>query len=88
MNKLQSLAHRIKSDRINIQGMGLPEGERAWAGGIDFDCLDPSRLELLSVPGLFFAGEVLNFIGEPGGSHLDLVWASSFVAAAAAVADD
>ena len=81
---LQSLAHRLKSDRINASGMGLPEGERAWAGGVEFKCLDQGKLELKSQPGLFFAGEMLDFIGQPGGQHQNLVWASSAAVARAA----
>lgn len=86
IKKLQSLAHRLKSESLNVSGMGLPDGERAWAGGIDFACLDHGKLELKSVPGLFFAGEVIDFIGPPGGHHQDLVWASSAIAAQAAAA--
>lgn len=84
MKKLQALANRIKADRIITSGMGLPEDERAWAGGIDVASLNQLNLEARATPGVFFAGEILDMHGFPGGQHLNLVWATAAQAGRAA----
>ena len=81
--KLQTLVQRLKNHAITFNGMGLPQGERAWAGGISLDTVDGSSAMSRRIPGLHFAGEMLDFLGEPGGAHLNLVWATAHVAGSA-----
>ncbi len=78
--KVQALTQRLKNDPVAVAGMGLPAGERAWAGGIDLSTLDLNRCQSLRHPGLFAAGEMLDFSGRPGGHHLNAVWASGYLA--------
>ena len=86
--KLQALANRIKADRITASGMGLPEGERAWSGGININSLNQRSLESQSSLGIHFAGEILNLHGMPGGDHLNLLWATAMQAGTAAASFD
>jgi predicted flavoprotein YhiN len=74
------LANRLKASRLNIDGAGLPAQERAWFGGVDAADLDPASLEFKPVPGLYFAGEVLDVKGPPEGGFQNLIWASAHVA--------
>lgn len=78
--KLQALANRLKASRLNIDGAGLPTRERAWFGGVDPSELDPATLQFKPVPGLYFAGEVLDVKGPPEGGFQNLIWASAHVA--------
>jgi len=78
--KLQALANRLKASRLNIDGAGLPAQERAWFGGVDAADLDPASLEFKPVPGLYFAGEILDMRGPPKGGLQNLIWASAHVA--------
>ena len=83
MKKLQAFANRIKADRIAVSGMGLPEIERAWTGGVALQSLNQQNFESLTTPGLHFAGEILDMHGMPGGGHQNLMWATAHVAACA-----
>ena len=78
--KIQALIQRFKRDPVAVGGMGLPAGERAWAGGISLSGLDLARCQSLRLPGLYCAGEILDYTGRPGGPHLDLAWASGYLA--------
>lgn len=53
------------------------------AGGIDTREVDPETLQSLLVPGLYFAGEVLDVDGDCGGFNLQWAWSSGYVAAQA-----
>jgi predicted flavoprotein YhiN len=81
--KLQTLVQRLKAHALKFDGMGLPSGERAWAGGLDLRCVDPGTGACLRSPGLHVAGEMLDMLGMPGGRQLNLVWASGYVAGSA-----
>ncbi|MEX0324819.1 MAG: NAD(P)/FAD-dependent oxidoreductase [Puniceicoccaceae bacterium] len=76
--RLQGLVQLLKGQSLAFKGMGLPAGERAWAGGVDLQCLD-AECQSLACPGLYFAGEIIDLLGYPGGSHVNLAWASAHV---------
>ena len=78
--KLQTLVQRLKADAIRFKGMGLPSGERAWAGGVDTGGINVATGQSVSTPGLYFAGEMLDILGVPGGTHHNVAWASAHVA--------
>jgi predicted Rossmann fold flavoprotein len=81
--KLQALVQRLKGDQLSVEGMGLPRGERAWAGGIGVDSIDIETGESLASPGVYFAGEILDMLGLPDGPHLNLGWATGYIAGSA-----
>ncbi len=81
--QLQTLVHRLKAHSLAFSGMGLPKGERAWAGGIEREAIDWSTCEAAGTRGLYLAGEILDVLGEAGGSHMNLGWASAYVAGSA-----
>lgn len=80
---LQKLVQRLKAHQIAFSGMGLPSGERAWAGGIQSHEVDWSTGRATRVDGLYFAGEILDLLGMPAGPHANLVWASGHLAGSA-----
>jgi hypothetical protein len=61
-------------------------GTRGWneadftAGGVDTQQVDEKRLESKLIPGLYFAGEILNVDGARGGYNLAWAWGSGFMA--------
>lgn len=83
--QLQTLAQRLKAHSLTFSGMGLPKGERAWAGGIERGALDWSTCEAVETRGLHLAGEIIDMLGEAGGAHLNLTWASAYLAGSAMV---
>lgn len=56
-------------------------------GGVDTREVDPDTLESRYVPGLYFAGEILDVDGMCGGYNLQWAWASGHVAGKAAACD-
>lgn len=62
---------------------GWPNAQTT-AGGVETAEVDPETLESRLVPGLHFAGEVLNVDGDSGGYNLQWAWSSGWVAGSAA----
>ena len=66
-------------------------GTQGWkeaqvtAGGVPLSEIDALTLESLRVPGLFFAGEILDATGPCGGYNLHWAWASGFLAGMSAM---
>ena len=50
------------------------------AGGIDTKQISPTTMESLLVPGLFFAGEIVDVDGICGGYNLQWAWSSGAIA--------
>lgn len=76
--KRNALIERLKRERIPIEGMGLPAGERAWQGGVDPSALLPESGGVRGKPGLYCCGEMLDFLYPPGGYQASAVWASAY----------
>ncbi|MBN2242443.1 MAG: NAD(P)/FAD-dependent oxidoreductase [Acidobacteria bacterium] len=61
-------------------------GVKSWmfsqvtAGGVDVGEVNPRTMESKIVPGIFFAGEVLDIDGDCGGYNLQWAWSSGYVA--------
>jgi len=54
----------------------------ATAGGVALDEVNPKTMESALVPGLFFAGEVLDIDGDTGGFNLQAAFSTAAMAAA------
>jgi hypothetical protein len=50
------------------------------SGGVEVSQIDPQTMESKLVPGLYFAGEVLDVDAYTGGFNLQIAWSSGFVA--------
>lgn len=76
----QRIATRLTSFVIPVSGTrGWNEGEFT-AGGVASADIDPVTLESRFVPGLYFAGEVIDVDGDVGGYNLSWAWCSGAVA--------
>jgi predicted flavoprotein YhiN len=49
-------------------------------GGVSLDEVNPRTMESRRVPGLYFAGEVLDIDGPTGGYNLSLAFATALLA--------
>ena len=56
------------------------------SGGVDTRALDPRTMETKAVPGLFFAGEVIDIDAYTGGYNLQIAFSTGFAAADGAAA--
>lgn len=62
---------------------GMEYGE-VTAGGIEWDKIEPTTLESKLVPGLYFAGEILDLTGRCGGFNLQAAFSTGFLAGSTA----
>lgn len=74
------LAQAIKSYRCTITGTKDFNFAQVTAGGISVQEIDASSMESKQVPGLFFAGEIVDVDAKCGGYNLQWAWASGHVA--------
>lgn len=74
------LARRIKAVRLTLTGMQGLDRAISSAGGVRFEAVD-ERLMLTALPGVFVAGEMLDWEAPTGGYLLQATLASGVVAA-------
>jgi len=65
---------------FEIQSVGSFREAMVTAGGIALSEIDRQTMESRKVPGLFFAGEVLDVDGDTGGFNLQFAFSSGFLA--------
>jgi len=67
--------------RVPLRVIGRGAGEEfVTAGGVDTEDVDQRTMGSKIVPGLFFAGEILNIDGFTGGFNLQSAWATGRLA--------
>ncbi len=78
--EFRSAAERLHDWQVTPQkkdGYGAAE---VTGGGVDTDEVSSKSMESKKIPGLFFAGEVLDVTGELGGFNLQWAWSSGWAA--------
>ena len=78
--ELKRLCAVIKGLRVDIIGSKTFEQAQVCAGGIKTDELEDQTLMSKIVPGIYFAGEVIDIDGTCGGYNLQWAWSSGHVA--------
>ena len=76
---LQKLAEHLTAFRLPVDGKSTFKEEFVTAGGVDLKAVDFKRMESKIIPGLFFAGEVLNIDALTGGFNFQAAWSESWV---------
>ena len=54
------------------------------AGGVNLEDITPKTLESRIVPGLYFAGEILDLDGDTGGYNLQIAFSTGYLAGSSA----
>ena len=78
--------HELYGDEPIADWSLRPSGSEGYAkaevtvGGVDTNELSSKTMEVRSVPGLYFIGEVVDVTGQLGGFNFQWAWASGFVA--------
>ena len=75
----------LVNDRHEASGKTTFKEEFVTAGGVDLAGVDPRTMESLHLPGLFFAGEVLDIDGITGGFNFQAAWTTGRIAGLSAV---
>lgn len=82
-----ALQELLFATRLEINGQSLNKDEFVSCGGVDLKQVDLKTMQSKLLPGLYFAGEVLNVDGLTGGFNFQHAWSSGFVAGNAIAAE-
>lgn len=78
--QIHALCSLIKSLAVDVIEYRDFEFAQVCAGGIKSEEINTKTLESLIVPGLYFAGEILDVDGICGGYNLQWAWTSGYIA--------
>jgi len=74
----------LKAFRIDIDGLRPIEEAIITSGGVELGEINPKTMESKLVPGLYFAGEIINADAYTGGFNLQIAWSTAYAAGKAA----
>lgn len=78
--ELEGLAGELGRGRFAVSGKGVFKDEFVTCGGVKLTEVDFRTLESRRLPGLYFAGELLDIDGVTGGFNFQSAWATGFLA--------
>jgi len=76
----QALARQILRSEFPVTGKSLNKDEFVTCGGVKLGEINFQTMESKICPGLFFAGELLDFDGVTGGFNFQAAWTTGFIA--------
>lgn len=82
--KRRALVELLKAFAVDISGKRPVSEAIITSGGVKVSEIDPKTLESKKIPGLFFAGEILDCDAYTGGFNLQIAWATAYAAGRAA----
>ncbi|KAA0989424.1 BaiN/RdsA family NAD(P)/FAD-dependent oxidoreductase [Dyadobacter aurulentus] len=77
---LNRLAEVLTNSQFTVSGKTTFKEEFVTCGGIALPDIDPETLQSRSVPGLYFAGEVMDIDGITGGFNFQNAWTTGYIA--------
>ncbi len=80
----RALLELTKHFTVAIRGKRPVEEAIVTSGGVSVKEIDPKTMESKLIPGLYFAGEIIDVDAYTGGFNLQIAWATAAAAAAAA----
>ena len=81
--KLQQLAGQLTDCKFKVDGKSTFKEEFVTAGGVDLKEINFKTYESKILPGLYFAGEVINVDAITGGFNFQNAWTGGYIAAKA-----
>ncbi|MBQ7129830.1 MAG: NAD(P)/FAD-dependent oxidoreductase [Oscillospiraceae bacterium] len=84
--KRRALVELLKGFSVEITGKRPVAEAIITSGGVKVSEIDPKTMESRKIPGLYFAGEIIDCDAYTGGFNLQIAWATAY-AAAMAVSD-
>ena len=76
----RALVELLKGFTVEITGRRPVSEAIITSGGVKVGEIDPKTMESKKVPGLYFAGEVIDCDAYTGGFNLQIAWATAFAA--------
>ena len=84
----RALVELLKAFSVTITGKRPVEEAIITSGGIKVSEINPKTMESKIVPGLYFAGEIIDCDAYTGGFNLQIAWATAYAAGMAMKNDD
>lgn len=78
--EIEQITKLLKSWKFKITGSQSWMHSQVTAGGVNLKDICSNTLESKIVPGIYFAGELLDVDGDCGGFNLQWAWSSGYVA--------
>ena len=78
--KRRALVELLKGFSVEIIGKRPVAEAIITSGGVKVSEIDPKTMESKKIPGLFFAGEVIDCDAYTGGFNLQIAWATAYAA--------
>lgn len=78
------LLEQLKRFELTVTGPGPIEQAIITSGGVKTAEIQPATMESKRVPGLYFAGEIIDVDAYTGGFNLQIAWATGYTAGCAA----
>ena len=78
--KRRALVELLKAFTVEITGKRPVSEAIITSGGVKTSEIDPKTMESKLVPGLYFAGEIIDCDAYTGGFNLQIAWATAFAA--------
>ena len=82
--KRRALVELLKGFSVEITGKRPVAEAIITSGGVKVSEIDPKTMESKKVPGLYFAGEIIDCDAYTGGFNLQIAWATAYAAGMAA----
>lgn len=82
--KRRALVELLKAFSVTISGKRPVAEAIITSGGVKVSEIDPRTMESKKIPGLFFAGEIIDCDAYTGGFNLQIAWATAYAAGMAA----
>lgn len=82
----RALVEQLKGFSVSITKKRPVAEAIITSGGVKVGEIDPKTMESKLVPGLYFAGEIIDCDAYTGGFNLQIAWATAYAAAMAATA--
>ncbi|MBL0309596.1 MAG: NAD(P)/FAD-dependent oxidoreductase [Bacteroidetes bacterium] len=78
--QIEGLATALAASRFHVLGKSTFKDEFVTAGGVSLDEVDFKTMQSKIIPGLYFAGEVLDMDAITGGFNFQAAWTTGWVA--------
>ena len=78
--KRRALVELLKAFPVEITGKRPVSEAIITSGGVKTSEIDPKTMESKKVPGLYFAGEIIDCDAYTGGFNLQIAWATAYAA--------
>ena len=78
--EINKLCQVLTNDSYSAKGKTTFKEEFVTCGGVSLESVNMKTMESKVVPGLYFAGEVLNIDGVTGGFNFQAAWTTGYVA--------